>query len=123
MDPNKTYLAKEEIYEDIQGFNQGFFQSAGQSPGARTETIFSNVITVFTIFGGLAFAFWFIIGAVNWITSTGNSDQVEKAKGQMSSAIVGLVVLVLATSITYVLGKILGLDILNFDIMVGQLSP
>ena len=122
MDPKLLAVTPNNLGQ-FQGFSSGFFSNPGLSPETRTAAIISNVISVFTIFGGLAFIFWFVIGATNWITSSGNSDQVEKAKKQMSSAIVGLVVLILANAIAFILGKITGLDILNLESMINRLGP
>lgn len=106
----------------LQGFNQGFTSPPGE-PISRFGLIVSNVITVFTIFAGLAFLFYFIIGAVNWISSAGKPDLLEKAKSQMSSAIVGLIVVVLTIPLTYILAKLTGLDILNPITIVNNLLP
>ncbi len=107
----------------IEGFGSGFFKTAGASPETRVAALISNIVSVLTIFGGLAFALWFVIGALNWITSSGNPEQVEKAKRQMSSAVVGLFVLVLTTSIAYIVGKISGIEILELEKMVNKLTP
>jgi len=106
----------------ITGFSKGFFKTTSQ-PANRFELIISNVITVFTIFGSIAFLLWFIIGALNWITSGSNTEQLNKAKQQMSTATVGLFVLVLSYSIIFVLSKLTGLNILNPAQIIKNLTP
>ena len=78
---------------------------------------------MFTIFGGLAFLFWFVIGAVQWTSSGGNPEQMNKDKSQMSTAIAGLFVLVLSTAVIWILGKVTGLDILNLERLIRAVTP
>lgn len=107
----------------ISGFSQGFFKSAGADPAGQTSLIISRIITVLTFFSGFAFLFWFVIGALTWINSVGNPQQVEKAKQQMGSALVGLILTILSYGIVAVLGNIVGLDIINFDDLVNRIKP
>ncbi|MCX6817059.1 MAG: hypothetical protein NTZ93_04280 [Candidatus Beckwithbacteria bacterium] len=107
----------------ISGFGSGFFQSAGDNASGRTALIISNIIAVLTIFGGLAFLFWFIIGALTWINSGGDPKQLDKAKDQMGAAIIGLVVLVLTYAIVSLLGRLTGLNVLDFETLVNRLKP
>ena len=107
----------------IRGFSEGFFKTAGNQPASRFEFIISNIITVFTIFGGIAFLLWFVIGALTWITSGNNTEQLNKAKNQMSTAFIGLFILVLSYSIIFILGKVTGLNMLNPELIIKNLKP
>lgn len=90
----------------------------------RLTTAFSNLIAVLTIFAGFAFLVWFIIGALTWITSADKTDRLEQAKNQMTNALVGLLIIILAIPIISVLGKIFGLDILNsIETIIPNLAP
>ncbi len=104
------------------GFTQGIFKT-DTLPQNRLVEIISNTVAVMTIFGGLAFLFWFVIGAVTWAASGGNAQQLEKAKGQMGTAVVGLFVLVLATAFTWLIGKISGVDIINLETLINKVVP
>jgi len=106
----------------IRGFSEGFFKTAGNQPASRFEFIVSNIITVLTIFGSIAFLLWFVIGALTWITSGSNTEQLNKAKNQMSTAFVGLFVLVLSYSIIFILGKVTGLNMLNPELIIKNLK-
>lgn len=107
----------------ISGFSKGFYQTAGTDPAGRMATLISNIVTALTIFGGLAFLLWFVVGGLSWTMSGGNQEQLNKAKSQMSTAIAGLVVLILATTIVWILGKVTGLDILNLEDLVKRVKP
>ena len=73
---------------DLSGFSGGLFRNAGE-PSTRLTQVISNLVAILTIFGGLAFLTWFVIGAVAWTSSGGNPEQMNKAKSQMSTAIEG----------------------------------
>lgn len=107
----------------LSGFSDSFFQSAGNNPESRIALFISNIITVLTIFGGLAFLFWFIIGALQWASSGGDPKQLDKAKSQMSTAIAGLFVLIISSGIFFILSQVTGLDLLNFENLVRLLRP
>ena len=107
---------------DLSGFSGGLFRDAG-APDTRLTQVISNIVGVLTIFGGLAFLTWFVIGAVQWTASGGNPEQLNKAKSQMSTAIAGLFVLILATAVVWILGKVTGLDIINLDVLINKVKP
>jgi len=107
----------------IRGFSKGFFKTAPTQPQRRFASIVSNIITVFTFFAGLAFLLWFLTGALTWITSSGQPEQLNKAKNQMSAAFIGLFIIVISYSIISILSKVTGLDILNPELIIGKLKP
>lgn len=107
----------------ISGFGSGLFQSAGGGATGRFTQILSGIVTALTIFGGLAFLFWFIVGALQWTSSGGNPEQMNKAKSQMSTAVAGLFVLILSTAVVWLLGKITGLDIINIEALIEKVTP
>lgn len=121
MDPVNKFLADASL--PITGFSKGLYQTAGAGPAKRLADIFSGIVTVFTIFGGLAFLFWFVIGALFWATSGGDPEQTNKAKSQMTTAIAGLFILILSTSIIWILGKVTGLDIINLESLIKKVVP
>lgn len=82
--------------------------------GTRTlEKILSNVIGFFTIVAGILFIIYFLIGGLNWLTAGGKTDQVEKAKKMLTDATIGLIVVIASYAVIFILGKVLGIDILN----------
>jgi arginine exporter protein ArgO len=90
----------------IEDFNSGLQKQT--LSGAIT-----NIVTVITIFAGLGFLVWFVVGALTWITSADQAEKLNRAKNQMSAAIIGLVVVIITVPLVQVIGKILGIDILN----------
>jgi len=94
----------------------------GEGVGAPTmvESIISRMLFVVTVVGGLLFLTMFVTGAINWITSGGDSGKVASARNRMIQGVLGLVVLVAAYSAVGVVGQIVGINILNFATEVGQ---
>lgn len=83
-------------------------------PGANVVTlIFTNVFSIMTIVAGLLFIIYFLTGALSWITSSGNQEKLQKARDKMTNAVIGLIAVVAAYGIAFIIGKILGITILN----------
>lgn len=87
------------------------------------STFASNVLGFFTVLASIMFLLYFILGAINWITAGGDSGKVDKAKSQMSNAAIGLIIVVLAYSIAAIVGKVLGIQILNPGSIINNLGP
>lgn len=65
----------------------------------------------------LAFLFSFIYllwGGFSWVTSGGNKESLEKARGKVTYAILGLVIALLSFFILYTFGELFGVDLRNF---------
>jgi len=61
----------------------------------------------------LYFMFLFFTASISWLSAGGDQKKVESAGKQIYNAIIGLILVVAAQAITGIIGKILGLDILN----------
>ncbi len=112
--------------QNLSQSNTGIAKNPGGSANAvinRFALVISNIISVLTIFAGLAFLIWFVVGALTWTTSGGQAEQLSKAKAQMGNALVGLFVTIMVIPITYVIAKLTGLDILNPINVIPKLLP
>lgn len=106
------------------GFGPGFTDTTQvANPATRLSILITSIMSTITIFAGLAFVFWFVIGAITWITGGHDSGQLEKAKTQMSTALIGLIFTALVLPITWLIGKLTGLDIINPEIIINNLTP
>lgn len=83
----------------------------------------SNFIGFLTTLAGLMFLIYFIMAGLSWVTSGGDKGKVEKARDQMTQAAMGLVVIIAAYGIVGVVGRVLGLDILNPVKIIETLKP
>lgn len=107
----------------IQIFKGYSFSLPGGGAGdlsSRLELIVSNVIGFLTLIAGLAFLFYFLIGAINWITASGDNQKSQLARQQIFNALIGLIVVVLAYPIISVLSQLLGIHILSPKDVISQ---
>lgn len=84
-----------------------------QTGSAQITLIFSNLFAFLTIVGSLIFVVQFLLGALNWISSSGEPDKVQKAQNKMVHAAIGFIAVVAAYSLAFIVSKVLGIDILN----------
>jgi hypothetical protein len=57
-----------------------------------------------------------IIGGIKWITSGGDKAQVESARGTVTSALIGLMVVLAAWALLTLVSYFFGVNVTNFDI-------
>jgi len=80
---------------------------------AKFQNVLSNIIGIMTIIAGLWFIFQFIIGAFSYLTSGGDKAKTEEARQKITTALIGLVIVIAAIFIIDLIGKLLGLEILR----------
>ena len=82
-------------------------------PGATANFTLPNFISaaiqaVIVIAGLLTFAF-LVWGGIEWLTSGGDKEKYEAARGRITAAVIGLVIVVSAWAILNVITNFLGL--------------
>lgn len=75
-----------------------------------------NLITVFFIAATLIGFIFLIIGGIKWITSGDNQEAATKAKGTLTAAIIGLVLVFLAYAVLNLIGFFFHLNLININI-------
>ena len=114
-----TLIAQFGSFESQSPLTEG----AEQDPGANLELILSNILGFLTIVGAIIFIVYFLIAAMEWITSGGDSGKLATARNKMLQGILGLVVLVAAYGILGLIGTIVGIDILNPAALLESITP
>lgn len=94
---------------------QGFIQSDGGNQ--FFSTILPNIIVLSLIIGAIIFFFMLVIGAIQWISSGGDKQALESARGKITSAVVGVVILFAAFAIIKIIESFFGVSILTLDIL------
>ncbi len=59
------------------------------------------LIRFFFVIGGLVALFYLLTGALSWITSGGNKENVEKARDRIQNAIIGIILIVVVLSVIW----------------------
>lgn len=68
------------------------------------ENLFQFLFEFLLIIAIILSVIFFILGGIQWITSQGSKEGVQKAKGRITYAIIGLIIALLAIFIVNVIG-------------------
>ncbi|MGB9706518.1 MAG: hypothetical protein ACPLXP_00375 [Microgenomates group bacterium] len=98
------------------------FKDVSKAAGVFTGII-SNIIGVMTIVAGIWFIFQFIIGGYSYMIAGGDPQKMGQATQKITSALIGLVVIVAAYAIISLLGELLGFKFLNLAPLIKELGP
>jgi len=102
--------------------NLGLFENVGPAAQAFAKII-SNIIGIMTLIAGIWFIFQFIIGAFSIMSASGDPKKMGEASAKIRTAVIGLVVIVVAYALMSLLGKILGFDFLRPAALIEKLGP
>jgi len=70
----------------------------------------------FFIGGAIIFFIMLLSGGIRWIASGGDKTRLEGARGQITHALIGLVILLSAFAIIKLIGTLFGVDLLNLSL-------
>jgi hypothetical protein len=80
------------------------------------QKLITSLVTLGLIVGALIFFFTLLMGAIQWITSGGDKQALENARGKISNALIGLVILLAVFAIVKLIERFFGISILTLDI-------
>lgn len=80
------------------------------------QKLIPSLIGLIFVGGAIIFFFMLLISGIQWITSGGDKAAVEGAKGRLTQALIGIVVLFSAFAIIKVIQGLFGINILSIDI-------
>jgi UDP-N-acetylmuramyl pentapeptide phosphotransferase/UDP-N-acetylglucosamine-1-phosphate transferase len=105
------YLAQDSITNPVLG------------PSLQSKTgvdffqdLIPRMVGLAFLVGVLVFFFIMITGAIQWITSGGDKAGIESARGKITNAIVGVVILLSLFALLKVIEDFFGINILALDI-------
>lgn len=84
--------------------------------GSFLKTYLPNAIGLLFVAGTVFFMFMMLFGAVQWIVSGGDKAAIESARGRITSALVGVIILFSTFAIIKIIETFFGIDILTIDI-------
>lgn len=79
----------------------------------EVSKLISGAITLVFIAASLVFFFMLVVGGIKWMMAGGDKEKAGEARGQLTSALIGLIVIFLAWAISTLLGTLFGVDILG----------
>jgi len=80
------------------------------------EPIFENVVKALTALVGVAVFIMFVVGGFSFLFSGGDQKKLEKARGTLSNAILGVVIIVAAYLILLTIKALTGVDVTKFTV-------
>ena len=105
----------------FQGLGTGLLSKVNDSGISTLSAIISMVIGVMTIVAIIWFIFTFITGAISIIGSGGDKQALESARKKITTGIVGLIIVIIATFILDLVGTIFGIDFLDINFLFSQI--
>lgn len=89
---------------------------SGENPATLKdlEVVFQNVVGVVLGFGGIALFIMLLIGGFKYLTSGGDPKAVESAQKTLTTAILGLVLLIVSVLILNIIGNLTGIKNITF---------
>lgn len=110
-----TFLFMSSVW--AQNFGQGNLEAVGKSAGLQTGSgaagdrlpiIVGNLIRTFISLLGVIFLVLIVYGGWLWLTARGDKERVEKAKDTITRAVIGIVIVVGAYTLTsFVLSRLI----------------
>jgi hypothetical protein len=80
------------------------------------QKLIPALITLALVVGAIVFFFILITGAIQWISSGGDKQKLESARGKITSALIGLIILFAVFAIVKLIEGFFGISILTLDI-------
>lgn len=80
------------------------------------QTLIPNLVGLAFVIGSLVFFFVMVIGAIQWTSSGGDKAALEGARGKISNALIGFVVLLSVFALLKIIETFFNIDIINIDI-------
>lgn len=87
-------------------------------PLSALGTVFSNVVSYALGFAGIVLFVLLIVGGFKFITSGGDPKSVESARKTITSAIAGLVIILVSYLILVLISNITGVDVTKFNLTI-----
>lgn len=108
MNPNETSSGIEDIFGTVQP-PAGVPGGSG-NPFAALGHIIAAGINIGLIVAGVTALIYLLWGALNWVTSGGDKENLEKARGKLMHAAWGMIIFVVVLTLwTVITGCILGI--------------
>lgn len=80
------------------------------------EPLFSNVVEALTALVGIALFIMLVVGGYGFLFSGGDQKKLEKARGTITAAVTGVVIVVIAYLILLTIKEFTGVDVTKFTI-------
>ena len=84
--------------------------------------VLTFMVRMFFVVAGLVALLYLLLGALGWITSGGNKENVDKAREKIQAALIGIILIFVVLAIVGVVENILGIGLgITKDIVFPKL--
>jgi hypothetical protein len=80
------------------------------------NTLIPNLITIGFIIASVVAVIFLIVGGIRWITSGGDREATAKARSTITSALIGLALVLGVYGLLSLIGYFFEIDLIRFDI-------
>lgn len=87
------------------------------------EGIISGLISFVMIIAALVFFFMLVIGGIQWMISGGDKAGAETARGKITAALIGLVIVFSAWAIIQLVNAVFSINILSLNVPTFSGTP
>lgn len=85
------------------------------------EEIFRNILAAIGSLAAVVLFIMLVVGGFKWLTSGGDAKKLEQARGTLTAAFLGLILIIAAYIILRIIGYFTGLDLTIFRVVnIGQ---
>jgi hypothetical protein len=99
--------------------NNGVANADGVASIKCFEPLFHNLVAAVLFLSGVALFLLLIVGGFNFMLAGGDPKKMEKAKGTLTGALTGIIILTVAFLILTLISQFTGVpDILKFNITI-----
>lgn len=93
-----------------------FANIGGQVEALQAVTrVISNIVGVMTIAAGIWFLLQLLLAGINWISAEGDTKKLQASQQRITSAFLGLLIVIIGMIILSLASKFLGYDLLITD--------
>jgi hypothetical protein len=97
-------------------YAQGSAEFEGVATLSCLVPLFGNIVRAVIAFGGIGLFLMLLVGGFNFLFSSGDPKKLEQARGTISQAVVGLIIMSSAYLIVNMIGTFTGVNVGTFTI-------
>lgn len=98
----------------------GIDATTASSPRTGFAELLGNIMSISMVIAAILLLLYFIWGAIEWTAAGGDKSKIEKARGRITNAVTGIIVLSSTAAVIMIIQGFLGIQILTFT---GLWSP
>ena len=92
---------------------EAIFNIPNLSPFEDLGGLLNDLLTLIFFVAGIAFFVNLLIGGIQWISAGGDPKAIDAARGRLTSALIGLVIVVSAYAVALIIQTVLGITIVS----------